>query len=131
MTRLRSVPSDPVDRTYLPLDEWRLVETRPHPDLGLTETLFATANGYLGMRGTPSEGRDAEIHGTFLNGFHETWTINHAESAFGFARTYDIVELIDYNHYIACFFGFIDDCLHPGFKLASELGTCNNCGKVQ
>ena len=26
-------------------------------------------------------------HGTFLNGFHETWTINHAESAFGFART--------------------------------------------
>ncbi|NMA76118.1 MAG: glycoside hydrolase family 65 protein, partial [Actinomycetales bacterium] len=87
MTRLRSVPSDPVDRTYLPLDEWRLVETRPHPDLGLTETLFATANGYLGMRGTPSEGRDAEIHGTFLNGFHETWQINHAESAFGFART--------------------------------------------
>src|SRR5699024_2551301 len=87
MTRLRSVPADPVDRSHLPLDEWRLVETRPHPDLGLTETLFATANGYLGMRGTPEEGRDAASHGTFLNGFHETWTINHAESAFGFART--------------------------------------------
>ena len=87
MTRLRSVPADPVDRTRLPVDEWRLVESRPDGDLGLMETLFATANGYLGMRGTPEEGRDAANHGTFLNGFHETWRINHAESAFGFART--------------------------------------------
>jgi len=87
MSRLRSVPADPVDRTRLPVDEWRLVESRPDGDLGLMETLFATANGYLGMRGTPEEGRDAANHGTFLNGFHETWRINHAESAFGFART--------------------------------------------
>ncbi|MGP9537724.1 glycoside hydrolase family 65 protein [Brachybacterium sp. AOP43-C2-M15] len=87
MSRLRSVPADPVDRAHLPVDEWRLVEARPGGDLGLKETLFATANGYLGMRGTPEEGRDAENYGTFLNGFHETWHINHAESAFGFART--------------------------------------------
>lgn len=87
MSRLRSVPADPVDRSRLPVDEWRLVESRPDGDLGLMETLFATANGYLGMRGTPEEGRDAANHGTFLNGFHETWRINHAESAFGFART--------------------------------------------
>ncbi|HEX7350691.1 glycoside hydrolase family 65 protein [Brachybacterium sp.] len=87
MSRRRSVPADPVDRTHLPLDEWRLVESRPNGDLGHLETLFATANGYLGMRGTPEEGRDVDSHGTFLNGFHETWQINHAESAFGFART--------------------------------------------
>ncbi|WP_422116896.1 glycoside hydrolase family 65 protein [Brachybacterium sp. UNK5269] len=86
MTRLRTVPADPVDRTHLPVDEWRLVESRPNGDLGLMETLFATANGYLGMRSTPEEGRDAESYGTFLNGFHETWHINHAESAYGFAR---------------------------------------------
>nr|WP_245354408.1 glycosyl hydrolase family 65 protein [Brachybacterium sacelli] len=84
---MRSLPADPVDRTHLPLDEWRLVESRPGGDLGLLETLFTTANGYLGMRGTPAEGRDVDSHGTFLNGFHETWQINHAESAFGFART--------------------------------------------
>ena len=42
-------------------------------DLGLTETLFAVGNGYLGMRANPEEGRDAHSHGTFLNGFHETW----------------------------------------------------------
>ena len=56
-------------------------------DLGVTETLFTVANGYLGMRGNPEEGRDAYAHGTFINGFHETWPIRHAEAAFGFART--------------------------------------------
>ncbi len=56
-------------------------------DLGVTETLFAVANGYLGMRANPEEGRDAHAHGTFVNGFHETWPIRHAESAFGFAQT--------------------------------------------
>jgi hypothetical protein len=59
---------------------------RPGGDLGLLETLFSVANGYLGMRGTPEEGRDAKDHGTFINGFHETWQINHAESAYGFAQ---------------------------------------------
>ena len=86
MSRIHHVDGDPVDRTRLPLDEWRLVERRGGTDLGLLETLFSTANGYLGMRGTPEEGRDASQHGTFVNGLHETWRINHAESAFGFAR---------------------------------------------
>ena len=56
-------------------------------DLGVTETLFTVANGYIGMRGNPEEGRDAYEHGTYVNGFHETWPIRHAEAAFGFART--------------------------------------------
>ena len=59
----------------------------PHDDLGLTETIFALGNGYLGMRANPEEGREAHSHGTFLNGFHETWQIQHAEDAFGFAKT--------------------------------------------
>jgi alpha,alpha-trehalose phosphorylase len=70
-----------------PLDPWRLVETEfSADDLGVTETLFAVANGYLGMRANPEEGRVAHSHGTFLNGFHETWSIRHAEEAFGFAK---------------------------------------------
>ncbi|MDK7743151.1 glycoside hydrolase family 65 protein [Helcobacillus massiliensis] len=76
---------DPMDRQQFPVDPWRLVESRPGGDLGVTETIFASANGYLGMRATPEEGRDATEHGTFLNGFHETWDIHHAESAYGFA----------------------------------------------
>ena len=39
------------------------------------------------MRANPTEGRDAHAHGTFLNGFHETWPIHHAESAHAFAKT--------------------------------------------
>ena len=84
----RGVGPDPLDRGRFPIDPWALVETGYRPDdLGVTETLFAVANGYLGMRGNPEEGRPAYAHGTFVNGFHETWPIRHAESAFGFART--------------------------------------------
>ncbi len=71
-----------------PVDPWRLVERElGADDLGVTETLFAVANGYIGMRANPEEGRLAHSHGTFLNGFHETWQIQHAEEAFGFAKT--------------------------------------------
>ncbi|GAB3115031.1 glycosyl hydrolase family 65 protein [Janibacter alkaliphilus] len=79
---------DPVDRTRFPVDPWRLVEAEPDNEtLGRDETLFAVGNGYLGMRGNPTEGRDAYAHGTYVNGFHETWPIHHAEQAFGFATT--------------------------------------------
>ncbi|HWU23141.1 MAG TPA: glycosyl hydrolase family 65 protein [Nocardioides sp.] len=81
-------PTDPLDRSRFPADEWRLVETRFDPaDLGVTESLFTVANGYLGLRGNYEEGRTYHSHGTYLNGFHETWPILHAEEAFGFART--------------------------------------------
>jgi len=85
--------ADSIPRHRFPVDPWRLIETEPDDsdpslgDLGLTETLFAIGNGYLGMRANPSEGRDAHTHGTYLNGFHETWQIQHAEDAFGFAKT--------------------------------------------
>ena len=52
----------------------------------MTETLFAVGNGYLGLRGNQPEGRHALEHGTFINGFHETFPIRHAEQAYGFAE---------------------------------------------
>ncbi|MFW5468661.1 glycoside hydrolase family 65 protein [Knoellia sp. CPCC 206435] len=77
-----------MDRQRFPVDEWRLVETFPSDaDVGVTETLFAVGNGYLGMRGNQPEGRPTVSHGTYVNGFHETWEIHHAEQAFGFAHT--------------------------------------------
>lgn len=80
-------PVDPMDRTRFPVDPWRLVERAYDPtDLGLTETLFSVSNGYLGLRGNVEEGRDTHTHGTFINGFHETWPIRHAEEAYGLAR---------------------------------------------
>ncbi len=80
--------SDAIARHRFPVDPWRLVETEPSDhDLGLTETLFSIGNGYIGMRANPSEGREAHTHGTYLNGFHETWPIHHAEAAHAFAET--------------------------------------------
>ncbi|MBI2246100.1 MAG: glycoside hydrolase family 65 protein, partial [Nocardioides sp.] len=88
MAHSHAMSADPLDRGRFPTDPWALVETGYRPDdLGVTETLFAVGNGYLGMRGNPEEGRPSYAHGTFVNGFHETWPIRHAESAFGFART--------------------------------------------
>ncbi|HZA74318.1 MAG TPA: glycoside hydrolase family 65 protein, partial [Propionibacteriaceae bacterium] len=79
---------DPLDRLRFPVDEWALTEAEyRNDDLGVTETLFAVGNGYLGMRGNVEEGRETHSHGTFINGYHETWPIRHAEEAFGFART--------------------------------------------
>ncbi|MBC2682361.1 glycoside hydrolase family 65 protein [Corynebacterium anserum] len=80
-------PLEEIDREVNPVDEWAWVETRPHGmDLGVAETIFALSNGYLGLRGNPSEGRDSHKHGTFINGVHETWNIQHAEDAYGLAR---------------------------------------------
>ena len=74
-----------IDRDRFPVDPWRLVETRYSED-GVSETLFAVGNGYLGLRGNHPEGRGAHEHGTFINGLHETWPIRHAEQAYGFAE---------------------------------------------
>lgn len=71
-----------------PDDPWAIHEIgfgRDH--LHVMETIFSLANGYLGIRGTLSEGAPAHAHGTFLNGFHEDWPISHPESAYGLART--------------------------------------------
>ena len=53
---------------------------------GLDETLFALGNGYLGLRGNYEEGLPFSSHGTFVNGLHESWLIEHPEYAYGFAE---------------------------------------------
>ncbi len=82
-----TVVTPPLDRRDYPVDEWRLLETaRPSASRrGHGETLFALGNGYLGLRGNDEEGGEAYEHGTFINGFHETWPITYAEAAYGFA----------------------------------------------
>ena len=78
----------PLPEHGYPPDEWRIVESRFSPDhVDRAETVFALANGYLGVRGTFEEGRPGLSPGTFVNGFLETWPIVHAEDAYGLART--------------------------------------------
>ena len=77
----------PPEHLY-PADEWRIVEARYSEEfVGLTETVFSLGNGFVGVRGSCEEGRPALVPGTFINGFHETWPITHAEGAHALART--------------------------------------------
>jgi alpha,alpha-trehalose phosphorylase len=77
----------PPEHLY-PTDEWRIRETRySERYFARAETAFSLSNGYVGVRGTFDEGRPARSPGTFVNGFHETWPILHAEQAYGLART--------------------------------------------
>jgi alpha,alpha-trehalose phosphorylase len=70
-----------------PPEEWRLVEARYSDDyVDRAETIFALANGFLGVRGSFEEGRPALSPGMLVNGFHETWPIIHAEQAHALAR---------------------------------------------
>jgi alpha,alpha-trehalose phosphorylase len=76
----------PPEHLYPP-DEWRIVEARYSDEyVARAETVFALGNGFLGVRGTFEEGRPAMSPGTYVNGFHETWPIVHAEEAHALAR---------------------------------------------
>lgn len=83
----RRLAGDPVDRTRFPADPWAIVETRPAPSDAAAATLFAVANGYVGVRGAPDAGAPAPVGGTFVNGFFETAPIAYPEWAYGFAAT--------------------------------------------
>lgn len=70
-----------------PHDPYRLVEKKFNPGrMAQMETLFALSNGYVGIRGTFDEGTPVFQKGTLINGFHETWPIVYAESAYGYAK---------------------------------------------
>jgi alpha,alpha-trehalose phosphorylase len=74
-------------RDVYPVEPWRIVERRFLPRfLPQFEALFATSNGYLGIRATPEEGLPVHERGTYLNGFYESWPIAYAEEAHGFAK---------------------------------------------
>jgi len=77
----------PPEHLY-PADEWRIVEAQySDENVGLTETVFSLGNGFVGVRGSFEEGRPALVPGTFVNGFHETWPVMHAEGAHALAKT--------------------------------------------
>jgi alpha,alpha-trehalose phosphorylase len=65
-----------------------MTQTRyAHEFLAQTETIYALANGYLGLRGDFEEGTPVSKPGVFLNGFYETWPIVYGEAAYGFAKS--------------------------------------------
>lgn len=88
------------DLHTFPLDTWRIVENEFSTDrAGISETVFALGNGYLGIRGSLEEHRCMYRPGTYLNGFYESAPIEYGESAYGYARnTQSMLNVADGTH---------------------------------
>jgi len=87
MLRERRLP--PAD--IFPAEPWSLEAVRydaklAHAYAGQAETMFALANGYLGIRGAPEEAMPVQDPGVLLNGFYEFRPITYGEHAYGFPR---------------------------------------------
>jgi alpha,alpha-trehalose phosphorylase len=67
------------------VEPWSLVETEL--DLMIlpqTESLFALANGHIGLRGNLDEGEPHGLPGTYLNGLYELRPLPYAEAGYGY-----------------------------------------------
>ena len=66
------------------VEPWACRETALDLDrLAQTESVFALANGHLGLRGNLDEGEPFGVPGTYLGGFYEVRPLPYAEAAYG------------------------------------------------
>src|SRR5204862_1849606 len=72
----------------LVVEEWGLREKGCELDtLAQTESLFALANGHVGIRGNLDEGEPHGLPGTYLNSFYELRPLPYAEAGYGFPES--------------------------------------------
>ncbi len=75
-------------RHLFPIDPWAIETLQASGDLiQEIETIFALANGYVGLRGSHEEDHPVVEPGTYLNGFHELRQIVYGEKAYGFPES--------------------------------------------
>ena len=55
--------------------------------LAQSESVFALANGHLGLRGNLDEGEPYGLPGTYLNGLYEMRSLPYAEAAYGYPES--------------------------------------------
>src|SRR5579864_1264123 len=66
------------------LDPWAVCETELNLDfLAQSESVFALANGHIGLRGNLDEGEPFGLPGTYLNAFYELRPLPYAEAGYG------------------------------------------------
>jgi alpha,alpha-trehalose phosphorylase len=81
-----------IDEDTFPAEPWRVRETRLNLDLiAQSESIFALANGHLGLRGNLDEGEPRGLSGTYLNGFYESYPLEYGERGYGFAEDGQVV----------------------------------------
>ncbi|MGY1751229.1 glycoside hydrolase family 65 protein [Modestobacter sp. SYSU DS0511] len=72
-------------RAHFLVEPWSLTEVGlDMASLAVNESVFALANGHIGMRGTLDEGEPIMVPGTYLNGFFEERPMPYAEAGYGF-----------------------------------------------
>jgi alpha,alpha-trehalose phosphorylase len=73
-----------ITRPEFAVEPWSVREAGIQLDvLAQTESVFALANGHIGLRGNLDEGEPFGVPGTYLNGFHEVRPLPYAERAYG------------------------------------------------
>ncbi|MGO3152928.1 MAG: HAD-IA family hydrolase [Galactobacter sp.] len=76
-----------MDNQNADADPWSLstarAERSPSPE---DETVFATGNGYLGVKWQGADG-GRQREGTFINGLYEAWKITYPENSYGQAES--------------------------------------------
>jgi alpha,alpha-trehalose phosphorylase len=70
------------------VEPWAVRETELHLDtLAQSESVFALANGHMGLRGNLDEGEPFGLPGTYLNGFYELHPLPYAEAGYGYPES--------------------------------------------
>ena len=73
-----------IQHPAFPVEPWVVRETELDLQrLAQTESVFALANGHLGLRANLDEGEPYGIPGTYLGGFYEVRPLPYAEPAYG------------------------------------------------
>jgi len=76
------------EESPFPQEPWRVREPQLRLDrLPQTESLFALANGHIGLRGNLDEGEPFAIPGTYLNSFYELRPLPYAEAGYGYPES--------------------------------------------
>ncbi|WP_394404706.1 glycoside hydrolase family 65 protein [Streptococcus sp. 20-1249] len=69
----------------------------PTKAVGNMETLFAQANGFIGVRASYPFVTEESTPGSFVNGFYESHDIIYGENAYGYAKEHEtMVKLFDF-----------------------------------
>jgi alpha,alpha-trehalose phosphorylase len=70
------------------VEPWSVREASLNPDaLAQTESVFALANGHIGLRANLDEGEPFGLPGTYLNSFYELRPLPYAEAGFGYPES--------------------------------------------
>jgi alpha,alpha-trehalose phosphorylase len=74
-----------IAQSRYPIDPWHVRETGFDLDLlAQSESVFALANGHVGVRGNLDEGDPNALPGSYLNSFHEDRPLPYAEAGYGY-----------------------------------------------